>query len=214
MSKKYLLLILMLFFFIGCNSKPYFVKNLKQNNSKQKVTIYITNHGWHTGVIIPSDNNYTKDRLNFLYDRFGNQRFFEMGWGDKGFYQSNEVTTKLTLKAMFWASDTVMHIVAFDKNPKIYFAESEIKKLEIELKDYLGLLKFIKNSFYFDENGIKKLKNGLYGDSQFYEAIGKYYLFNTCNVWTAKALKSANFKIYPNTKLTASSVMNFLEEVD
>jgi len=179
----------------------------------KKVIIYITNHGWHTGIVIPADENYTKKRLDFLYDRFQNPKFFELGWGDKGFYQSNEITTKLTLKAMFWASDTVMHIVAFDENPKFYFAQSEIIKLELELKNYLPLLEFIKNSFYF-ENGVKKLKTGLYGDSQFYEAVGKYHLFNTCNVWTAKALKSANFKIYPNTKLTASSIINFLEDVN
>jgi len=35
---------------------------------------------------------------------------------------------------------------------------------------------------------------------------------NTCNKWTAKGLKSAGMDISPTFKLTAESIMDYLEE--
>ena len=53
---------------------------------------------------------------------------------------------------------------------------------------------------------------GIYGDSQFYRGAGEYYLTNTCNKWTAKALQSAGMDISPGFKLTADSVMGYIKE--
>jgi uncharacterized protein DUF2459 len=36
---------------------------------------------------------------------------------------------------------------------------------------------------------------GLYGDSRFYPAWQQFNLFNTCNVWAARALRSAGLPI-------------------
>jgi hypothetical protein len=38
---------------------------------------------------------------------------------------------------------------------------------------------------------------GIYGDSTFFRANGKYYFPNTCNVWTARGLKTAGVPIVP-----------------
>lgn len=48
---------------------------------------------------------------------------------------------------------------------------------------------------------------GIYGDSQFYLAKGRYSLLNTCNRWTAAVLASAGLDISPRLSLTASSVL-------
>jgi len=58
------------------------------------------------------------------------------------------------------------------------------------------------------------MENGIYGNSQFYQGAGKYYLMNTCNKWTTKGLKSIGMEISPTFKLTSSSVMNFLNYKD
>ena len=73
------------------------------------------------------------------------------------------------------------------------------------------LISFIENSFYKQSNGdIVPLKNGIYGDSQFYKGEGDYYLMNTCNKWTAKGLSSAGMDISTTFKLTAGSIMDYL----
>lgn len=148
-----------------------------------------------------------------LKTRFTPQQWYEIGWGDKGFYQAQEITTKLTLQAMFWSSGAVVHIVAFSGQPERYFPASRVRPLTVNSSQYNGLLRFIGRSFQRDETGhLIALKKGIYGESQFYAANGRYGMLNTCNKWTAKGLKSAGMDINASLKLTAGSVMNALAD--
>jgi uncharacterized protein (TIGR02117 family) len=150
-----------------------------------------------------------------LQQRFPGVPYLEFGWGDKGFYQAKEITSGLTLRAIFWPTQSVVHAVAVTKNPYVFFPESEIEILCLSDGEFSSLLKFVANSFYRDENGaVMELKNGLYGDSQFYKGVGDYYLMNTCNKWTAKGLKSAGMDIVATFKLTAGSVMGYVKDVN
>lgn len=63
--------------------------------------IYVVNHGWHTGVVIPV---YAfKGRLDALSLRFSQAAFIELGWRDRGFYQAKKNTSKLTVLRMIFA---------------------------------------------------------------------------------------------------------------
>ena len=76
----------------------------------------MVSHGWHAGLIVPaSELNQLVPELGL---RFGNVPYYELGWGDKGFYQSQEITTGLTLQGMFWSEGAVMHLVAVPHAPK------------------------------------------------------------------------------------------------
>ena len=61
--------------------------------------------------------------------------------------------------------------------------------------------------------GVFAGRGGLYGDSSFYDAVGTYSLFNTCNTWTARGLQSAGFDIGTAFKARAASVMKFLRRL-
>ncbi|VDZ81677.1 membrane protein [Salmonella bongori] len=149
-----------------------------------------------------------------LKKRFAQEaQWYEIGWGDKGFYQSQEITTALTLQAMFWSSGAVMHIVAFSGKPERYFAGSEIMSLSLDTNQRSSLMRYLGRSFARDEEGnLIPLKQGIYGDSQFYAANGRYGILNTCNTWTAKGLESAGLTIHSSLKLTAGSVMKAVED--
>ena len=59
---------------------------------------------------------------------------------------------------------------------------------------YLRLISYFKNSFKTSENGslIHIKTNAVYGQHDaFYEAIGGYSLFKTCNTWANNALKTS-----------------------
>ncbi|SUH19748.1 membrane protein [Salmonella enterica subsp. enterica] len=71
------------------------------------------------------------------------RQWYEIGWGDKGFYQSQEITTALTLQAMFWSSGAVMHIVAFSGQPERYFVGSEIKSLLLHTNQRNSLMRYL-----------------------------------------------------------------------
>ncbi len=88
-----------------------------------------------------------------------------------------------------------------------------VRKICVDSDGYASLLQFIDESFYKDSQGqLIELNLGLYGDSQFYKAKGKFSIVNTCNSWTAKGLKSSGMEISTAFKLTASSVMRHVEK--
>jgi uncharacterized protein (TIGR02117 family) len=148
-----------------------------------------------------------------LRERFGNTPYIEFGWGDNMFYPAEEITTGLTLRAILWPTKSVIHAVAIPEKVALFFPDSQVEKLCLSGPDYSLLIRFITNSFYKNEKSdIIQLKKGIYGNSQFYQGEGDFYLMNTCNTWTAKALKSAGLNISPALKLTADSVMDYIVE--
>ena len=188
---------------------PYVVEPAPGDTAEVNDEIFVVSHGWHTGIVMPA--KLIQSRIPELKHRFGDTRFIEFGWGDKGFYQSTEITTGLTIQAIFWPTESVMHVVAVPEHPYTYFPNSQAEIICLNGNEYSTLARFIENSFSRDEYGnIVPTKNGIYGDSQFYSSVGDYYLMNTCNKWTAKALKSAGMDISTMFKLTAGSVMDFV----
>lgn len=194
----------------ACSTKPYVVKHVLEPNPDRSNRIFVASHGWHTGLILPALE--TESELPFLQEIFGQVPYYEFGWGDKSFYQAEQITSGLAVQAIFWPTDSVMHVVAVPNSPYQYFPDSELIEIKLSNHELHSLHQFIKQSFYRDEaDYIIKLNEGIYGDSQFYQAQGNYYLMNTCNKWTAKGLKSAGMDISPTFKLTAGSVMSYLK---
>jgi len=173
--------------------------------------IYIANHGWHTGLVVPAAG--LNRALPALAVRFGHPAFYEIGWGDKDFYQAKEITVGLALQAMLWSTGAVIHIVAVPDSPYESFPHSEILDTCISDAELASLALFISNSFLRDKTGqILSLAPGLYGDGQFYDGAGRFCILNTCNKWTAKGLRSAGHDVSPTLKLTASSVVDYLAD--
>ncbi|MGB0743843.1 MAG: TIGR02117 family protein [Opitutales bacterium] len=200
-----------LLFLSGCATNPKALRPVDISRRKVPTEIQIVNHGKHTGVIIEAGR--LNQRLPELRARFGNPRFYEIGWGDAGFYRANKITAKLALRAVFWPTPTVIHVVSFNEEPRLHFEHSEVVTVEIHEENYEILLDFIKSSFAEDASGeIIAEGKGIYGNSEFYLGTGKYYLFNTCNKWTAKALFSAGLEVDTVTPISANCVMSQIRE--
>lgn len=208
---KIKLLIVILVLLSACSSKPAVVNHTDMPGENGQHEIYIVSHEWHTGIVIPA--NRIQTQLPALRERFGDIAHIEFGWGDRDYYQSSEATTGITLKAVFWPTDSVIHAVAVPRKVESYFANSKVEKVCISGRGYTALVQYISSSFFKDAEGeIVTLKTGLYGSSQFYEAVGDFHLLNTCNNWTAKGLQSAGLDISPTFKFTAGSVMDYLQD--
>lgn len=209
----YLRVIFVVFLVSGCSAKPYFTEPSEPYSATGDLKVYIVSHGWHTGIVVPYKAITTT--LPDLTDRFPIASYIEFGWGDKGFYQSQEITTGLTLRTIFLPTESVVHAVAIPGSVGRYFWNSEISTLYLTDAELSSLTKFISGSFARDESDkLISTKQGIYGDSQFYKGVGEYYLFNTCNKWTAKGLKSIGLDVSTTFKLTAGSVMDYLNSID
>ena len=188
----------------GCTSKTWrYLPESRHDEHK----IYVVNHGWHTGVIV--SDQALNHQLTFLKRDLSDARYYEIGWGDKGFYQAKEITFSLVMKAIFWPSESVMHVVAMPLAPRDFFPNSEVVELSISTEGMAHLLDFVSGSFKRDHAGkVSRGGRGLYGVSAFYEGEGTYYMTNTCNSWVAKALEHAGVPIRTVLTLTADSVMS------
>ena len=195
----------------GCSDKPAIVKHTEAYSGAGHHAVYVVSHGWHTGLIISANTIY--ESIPALRRRFGETPYIEFGWGDRGFYQAEEITVGLTLQAVLWPTETVVHAVAVPENVEGYFSQSEVAAICLTDKELSSLAEFISNSFFRNEAGeVDALEKGIYGDSQFYKGMGDYHLANTCNKWTAKGLKSVGMDIWPSFKLSAESVMGYLAD--
>lgn len=189
----------------GCTGKPAVVGP----DAARNVPVLVVSHGWHTGLIVPSGP--IDARIADLRQRFGNAppAHYEIGWGDKGFYQAPDVTSGLVLRALFRSTGAILHVVAVpERDPRTAFAASEVVETCLTPSQIGALADFVAASFARDDAGdVVRLDHGLYGESQFYDAVGRYSMLETCNKWTARALAHAGVDMSPAWKLAAGSVM-------
>lgn len=203
---------------IGCATQPHALTTAPAAElvppPQRTHRIYVVGHGWHVGFVLPAEPLVSK--LPELKRRFGNAQHLEIGWGDKGFYQApdQDITFALTVQAMFWSSGAVMHVVGLPATPDApfdYFTASDIVELCVTDRELTALNHFVERSFLKDQYGRTiEMKRGIYGDSQFYEAEGRFHLLNTCNKWVAKGLSHMGLSMDPTFKLTSRSVLDWL----
>ncbi|MGM0772774.1 TIGR02117 family protein [Marinobacter sp.] len=204
-------LFLVLFATYGCSAKPNVVEPDAGADSSRSSKLYVVSHGWHVGIAIAAEE--LNAVIPELAERFVGAEYYELGWGDAGFYQAGETKAGVTLQAIVWSRGTVVHLVALPDSPAGYFPADAVLHTCINTEEAESLAQYLSNSLTRDEDGnLIELKRGLYGDSQFYDAEGRYHLLNTSNKWAAKALRSAGMELSPTFKLTADSVMGFVEE--
>ena len=203
---------IILFTIILCSACAGSMRELYPPRAHEPVkSIYLVTHGWHTGIVLQLDD-IPYDVWPEAHD-FTDTKYVEVGWGDEDFYQAPEVTLWNKIKAVLWPTSGVLHIVGFNDPVHRAFPHSEIIELELSQSGFEQLCHYIHESYEKDTIGdVVPLGAGLYGDGQFYLSKEKYHLFKTCNVWTAKAIRSAGFPITPLFTLTTESLMSKVRE--
>ena len=173
-------------------------------------SIYVVRHGWHAGIVI--EQYRVAKQIKQIGDDFARREFVEIGWGDRGFYQTMEPRLGDILKAGMWPTESVLHVVGFDGSVTRYFPQSEIIRINLTEQGIDDLVAHIATGF--EEVQVDKSPDiGLYGDSRFYHYKESYHIFNTCNIWTARALRSAGLQIDPAAAITVPDLLQQLYRV-
>lgn len=168
--------------------------------------IHVVSHGWHTGIVVSRSD--LGSALQFIPAQLGEAAYYEFGWGDKAFYQTEKPTVGITLKAVFLPTPSTMHVVAVSEPPAIQFPESETVELRVSQAGLTNLVSGLASSFAMDDNNQAIVgPNGLYGHSLFFDATGSYYISNTCNTWTVRMLALAGVPTTESLTLTAGSAI-------
>ena len=167
----------------------------------EEVTIYIKSNGVHTDIVVPVKNDvhdWSKEiQFKDTIGKDSSAPFLGFGWGDKGFYLETptwaDLKFSVAFKAAFGLGSSAMHATYHEQ----IMETASCKKLTISKEQYVRLVAYIQSGFQVDENNHVVLieTDANYGDSDaFYEGVGKYSLFKTCNTWTNTALKSCGQK--------------------
>ncbi len=190
----------------GCTARPTVPAAAMECETPR--TFYVVSHGWHTGLIV--DRRDFIQRVPELKNDFGHVQYLEIGWGDRRFYQAQTVKFGLALRAVFFPTSSVLQIVEVPVSPRHYFAGSEVVEVSVPQTGYGKLLDFVAGSFSrTSSNDVMKLGRGLYGESRFYHAAGRFHAFNTCNTWVAKAIGETGYPISKGT-ITVRGLMSQL----
>jgi len=172
--------------------------------------IYVVSHGWHAGLVLRRadipDEAWPEKR------DFPDAEYLEIGWGDRDYYQAREPGMGTLLKAALWPTASVLHVVGFRGAVAANFPHSVILALPVTRDGLARLVDFI-DAAHDRRSGapLASLGPGLYGDSRYYPARGRFHLFNNCNRWTARALRAAGFEI--DEVLTAGGLFAELRRV-
>ncbi|MDZ7736609.1 MAG: DUF2459 domain-containing protein [Gammaproteobacteria bacterium] len=191
---------------IGCTGSP----DQQAAHTAGEKQVYVVSHGWHTGIVIAGRD--LGPELAFLDGHFDTARWYEIGWGDKQFYQAGEVTAALALRAGLLPTEAVLHVTALPERPDAYFTRNRVIELRIDAASLARLTTAVADYFKYDDNGEPITSGkGLYGQSLFFDATGRFHALNTCNTWTARILSLAGVPIRTFMTVRAGSVMEQLE---
>ena len=196
-------------FQVSCVSS---VQEIYPPKSGDKIKIiYVVSHGWHTGIVVKREDvqlEHWPESHEFRWNDF-----IEIGWGDEGFYQAEEITSSLTVSALIWPTSSVLHVVGFNSSVRSYFPMSVVKEITVSEKGFENLIRFINRSYARGKQGeVQSLGKGIYGHSRFYKAVGSYHLFQTCNHWTAQAIRQTGYPISTFYSFTAGNVLYQIDQ--
>lgn len=167
---------------------------------KGELTLFLVSNGVHTDVVMPLKNeifDWTSvvNPTDTITDD-ANIAYVGLGWGERNFYlytpEWKDLSVSNALGALSGLNRTLIHITYYSFEP---MQDDYVVKFTVTSEQYQRLTKSLSESFK-QEDGKTILLKGIHYQSNdaFYEAKGRYHLFNTCNTWLNDRLVGSGLK--------------------
>jgi uncharacterized protein (TIGR02117 family) len=181
------------------------VGQLAAADCRHDVCVAVVSNGWHTGVVV-AQTDLPADRLPEVH-AVGQAPFIEFGWGDAEYYPTKNPTWTMAMRAAVVPSPAVLHVAWLPAAPRVTFPTVESVTIGLNAAQFERLIVFIDGTFARDGDEAKAWSAGLYPFSRFHPANGSFHLFNTCNIWVARALVAAGQPLTLANAHTADGLM-------
>lgn len=166
------------------------------------VEIMVATNGFHTELILPAQAVGIDwhalfppgDLADRRYHAQGATSHVAIGWGERDFYLNTPDWASLDLataaRAAFGSPNTLIHVYHM-RQPR---AGEYARRLVLTESAYRRLAAAIARDAMPAEGRLRPIRG--YGrDDLFYEARGRYSLFNSCNEWTARHLRDIGVRV-------------------
>ena len=170
--------------------------------------IDVVDGGWHTEVAVPEAA--ISGPLANLAAEFPGARYLIFGWGARDFYMAPNPGLADLLRAAV-PGPAVMLVIPLAIPPTAYFGTATAWAIPVTPDGAARLSQFLWDSAAKDRNGAPiRAGVGPYPQSMFYAASGTYDASNTCNTWTAEALRAAGLPVTAAGVVFAGQLLNQL----
>ena len=184
--------------------------------AERGVTIYVRSNGIHTDIVMPARAAGT-DWLPLLPPAHVKRPELADGWvavgaGERAFYLEtprwSDLKPATALKAA-WGGDILLHVEHLPEP----WPDQDSRPVTLSPDEYRRLARAIRSHFRPDPAGrtIPLLGRGYFEYDVFYEAVGRYDGFATCNQWTGRMLREAGVKVGRWTPLPWNLMWRFKE---
>jgi len=178
-------------------------------DGKNVRTVFIVHDAWHAAIVIKKAD-IPVVVLPELRD-FPSAEYLEFSWGDRDYFPAPDGGLGLALKAAFWSSGSILHVVGFKDAVQNAYPSAEIIEIPLSEEGFQRLVKFISDTFSRPyPPAPAEARPGLFSNGRFYAAEGKFSLLRTCNTWVAEALSTAGLPIRPSYVITAGNLSDQL----
>jgi uncharacterized protein (TIGR02117 family) len=172
-------------------------------------TVFIVHDAWHAAIVIKKAD-IPAVVLPELRD-FPSAEYLEFSWGDRDYFPAPDGGLGLALKAAFWSSGSILHVVGFKDAVQNAYPSAEIIEIPLSEEGFQRLVKFISDTFSRPHPPAPaEARPGLFSNGRFYAAEGKFSLLRTCNTWVAEALSAAGLPIRSSYVITAGNLSDKL----
>jgi uncharacterized protein (TIGR02117 family) len=189
-------------FLISCSSTTE-LQSLAHGQASK--TVYVIHDYWHSAIVIRT-SDIPREVLPEVRD-FPDAEYMEFSWGDRDYFPHPDPGIRLALKAAFWSSGSILHVVGFRGAVEEFYPQAHIIEIPVPHAEWPRLIQFVSDTFTRNDPTTRaEPRPGLYNTGRFYLANGRFSLFRTCNTWIAEALSSAGLPINPSTVITAGTL--------
>ena len=171
------------------------IKSPGQPEGEPEITVWLLSNGVHTDIVVPTFSSEADWRAVFPAEHTRSQEYapwLAIGLGDKNFYLTTPTWADLkfstALKAATGLSSNAVHATYY---PSLEGC-TRCAPIRISRAQYRRLIAYIRQSLQWQNGRTLPIPTDMvYGENDaFYEAVGSYNLFYTCNTWTNNALKA------------------------
>ena len=117
--------------------------------------VFIVHSAWHAAIVLRKGDIPSDGRAGARVD-FPSAQFVEFSWGDKDYFPNPDAGVFAGLKAAFWSSGSVVHVVGLSGDWQAFYAGAAIIELRLVPAAYGRLLDFCLKNFFAPGAGVSR----------------------------------------------------------